>query len=277
MTELIILGNTTPYQMFGALLLCGEKTVVIDGGLEEDASQLYDLLKEKGKDRVDAWFFTHPHHDHLGTFMVFAREHRDVFVERVYLHFPDRGTLRLCPAHKAHGGIERQMWEDVWDLLEGEYAPRYTKIQVGDAFSFGEATLRVLRVWDPEFDLKKNYVNNSSAVFRLDTPNKRVLFLGDLGVQGGEKLMEALPAEEFYADYTQMAHHGQKGVSLAFYDYIKPRRCIWPTPEKIWDNVGEGGPGTGKWDTAETRRKMAELGVTEHIVEKDGTATLWLD
>ena len=159
----------------------------------------------------------------------------------------------------------------------GRICLRYTKFEVGDAFSFGEASFHVLRVHDPSFDLKKNYVNNSSAVFRLDTPKKRVLFLGDLGARGGELLMEALPAEEFYADYTQMAHHGQKGVNRAFYEYVKPRRCIWPTPEKIWDNVGEDGVGTGKWDTAETRKWMDEMGVAEHIVEKDGTAVILLD
>ena len=274
MTELIILGNTTPYQMFGALLLCGEKTVVIDGGLEEDASQLLEAVMRAGG-KVDAWFFTHPHHDHLGAFMALAK--KNAFpVSRIYHHFPDRQTLRLCPAHKAHGGIERQMWEDVWDLFEGEYKEKTQVLFPGDEYSFDEAVIRVLRVMDPSYDTKKNFVNNSSAVFRLSTPRTRVLLLGDLGVQGGKDLMASLPAEELFADYTQMAHHGQKGVDRDFYAYIKPRRCIWPTPARIWDNVGEGGPGTGKWDTLQTRAWIEEMGVTEHIVEKDGTYTIKL-
>ncbi|MBR2615153.1 MAG: MBL fold metallo-hydrolase [Clostridia bacterium] len=274
MTKLIILGNTTPYQMFGAVIVTECATLVLDGGLEEDADELFAVLKREGRGRVDAWFFTHPHHDHLGAFMALQRSHPELSVGAIYHRFPSRETLRLCPAHKAHGGIERQMWEDIWDLFEGALKEKTHVLSLGETFSFDEVSLTVLRVMDPTYDTKKNFVNNSSAVFRLDTPRTRVLFLGDLGVQGGEDLMAALPAEELCADYTQMAHHGQKGVNRAFYEYVKPRRCIWPTPERIWDNVGEGGPGTGKWDTAETRAWMRELGVTEHIIEKDGTQTV---
>lgn len=274
MTKLVILGNTTPYQMFGAVIVTERSTLVLDGGLEEDANELFAVLQREGRGRVDAWFFTHPHHDHLGAFMALQRSHPELFVGAIYHRFPSREILRLCPAHKAHGGIERQMWEDVWDLFEGALKEKTHVLSLGETFSFDEVSLTVLRVMDPTYDTKKNFVNNSSAVFRLDTPRTRVLFLGDLGTRGGEDLMAALPAEELYADYTQMAHHGQKGVNRAFYEYVKPRRCIWPTPEKIWDNVGEGGPGTGKWDTAETRAWMREMGVTEHIIEKDGTQTV---
>ena len=104
-----------------------------------------------------------------------------------------------------------------------------------------------------------------------------MLVLGDAGVEVGEEIMRTVPREDLAADFTQMAHHGQKGVSEACYAYIRPRRCIWPTPAVIWDNVGPDGPGTGKWDTLETRRWMAKLGVTEHIAAKDGTARIVLD
>lgn len=277
MTDFYFLANNTSYQMFGALLVTERHTVVFDGGLEEDADALYDLLKRLNRKRVDAWFFTHPHHDHIGAFMAFCRQYCDVLIEKLYLHFPDRMTLRLCPYHKAHNGIERTMWEDIWDLIEGPFAPRYQKIEVDDFFSFDDATVRVLRVMDPEFDLKTNFVNNSSAVLRIDTTGKSVLLLGDLGVQGGEQLMKQKSPEDFFADYTQMAHHGQKGVNRAFYEYIKPRRCLWPTPEKIWDNIGSDGPGSGKWDTAQTRLWMQEMGVTEHFVSKDGTVKIKLN
>ena len=66
MTELYILGNPIPYQMFGALILTERRTVVLDGGLREDAPRMRELLQTCGRDRMDAWFFTHPHHDHIG-------------------------------------------------------------------------------------------------------------------------------------------------------------------------------------------------------------------
>ena len=81
---------------------------------------------------------------------------------------------------------------------------------------------------------------------------------------------ENMILELLQADYTQMSHHGQWGVSKAFYDYIHPRRCIWPSPDWLWDNdLGEGFD-TGPFQTVRTRQWMADLGVTEHFVEKDG-------
>jgi len=50
MVELYFLRNTTPDQMFGVLILTPTKTVVIDGGLEEDAHQLERLMGKVGRD-----------------------------------------------------------------------------------------------------------------------------------------------------------------------------------------------------------------------------------
>ena len=52
---------------------------------------------------------------------------------------------------------------------------------------------------------------------------------------------------------TQMAHHGQNGVSREFYEYIKPQRCIWATPEWLWNNDGGKGFDTHKFQTVRTR------------------------
>lgn len=48
--------------------------------------------------------------------------------------------------------------------------------------------------------------------------------------------MKNCSAENLYANYTQMAHHGHNGVSEEFYQYIKPQRCFWATPEWLWNN-----------------------------------------
>jgi hypothetical protein len=67
-----------------------------------------------------------------------------------------------------------------------------------------------------------------------------------------------------------MAHHGQGGVSKEFYEYIGVKRCIWPTPLWLWNNDRGEGFDTGPYLTVRTREWMDEMGVTEHIVEKDG-------
>ena len=105
---------------------------------------------------------------------------------------------------------------------------------------------------------------------------RTVLFVGDLGVEAGEALLRELPPEDIRAEVVQMAHHGQQGVTKAFYEAVAPRVCLWPTPDWLWDNDSGAGKGSGPWKTLETRSWMEELGVREHIVSKDGLGKLIL-
>ena len=105
---------------------------------------------------------------------------------------------------------------------------------------------------------------------KVTDSKKSVLFLGDLGVEGGEKLLKNISGEKLRADYVQMAHHGQNGVSKAFYEVVQPKYCLWPTPRWLWDNDNGGGKGSGPWQTLEVRKWMAELGVEKHYVSADG-------
>ena len=44
-----------------------------------------------------------------------------------------------------------------------------------------------------------------------------LLFLGDLGIEGGEELLSLNKSSIKNMDYVQMAHHGQAGVSKDVY------------------------------------------------------------
>ena len=142
------------------------------------------------------------------------------------------------------------------------------KVSVGEVFSFEDVSVRVLRVFNPE--ITDGFVNNSSVVYRIESPTASILLLGDLDSSAENELMENCPLPLLQADYTQMSHHGQWGVSKSFYEYIHPKRCIWPAPDWLWDNDTGDGFDTGPFQTVRPREWMEELGVTEHFVEKDG-------
>jgi hypothetical protein len=133
----------------------------------------------------------------------------------------------------------------------------------------GGIKITVLRVFNEA--IVNNFVNNSSTVYRIDGEKSSVLILGDLGEEGGDEVMAECEKSLLMTDYTQMAHHGQWGVKKEFYEYISPKKCIWPTPEWLWNNDNGKGFDTHYWQTVRVREWMEELGVTEHIVEKDGT------
>ena len=265
MPELYFLGNSTHSQMMGCVVNTKGKTIVFDGGTWGDAEALVKFIRENAHSHIDGWFFTHPHHDHLGAFSRIRKEHPEIVIDQIYSCFP---TFEMLQEYGYRTEEERQMWAD----FEKIPAERYTKIQAGDVYIFDEVLICVMRVFNPK--IKTNFINNSSAVYRIDGPNKRVLLLGDLGIEGGHEVIDTIPVEELCADYTQLSHHGQNGVDFSFYERIRPKACLWAAPEWLYNNDFGKGYDTGPFNTVRTREWMEILGATEHIVQKDGTARI---
>ena len=266
-TEFYLLKDTTASQMMGIVIITPDKkTIVIDGGTRGDSEQLMNFLRQKSSSHVDAWFFTHPHQDHLGAFSyIFQYYMEEITVDKIYHHFPSYEELM---EYEYRTNDEKRVWQTTERLFENEFKNKVQVVQANDVFQIGEIKITVLKVYDPQ--MTNNFINNSSVVYRVENENTSFLILGDLGEEAGNELMQTCPLELLQADYTQMAHHGQAGVSKAFYEYIKPKRCIWPTPEWLWNNDNGEGFDTGPWLTVRTREWMEELGVTEHIISKDG-------
>jgi len=133
-------------------------------------------------------------------------------------------------------------------------------------------TIHVLGVCNPE--ITANPLNNSSMVLRFDDGHKSVLFLGDLGVEGGQKLLESPQAALLPSDYVQMAHHGQNGVGEAVYQKINPHYCLWPTPKWLWDNNSGAGEDSGPWRTKEVRGWMQKMPIKKHYLLFEGLQTI---
>lgn len=266
MASFYLLGNATNSQMFGCVIQTKNKTIVIDGGTVGDCQQLVDFLKEKADSHVDAWFFTHPHHDHIGAFLQLAETDPTIQIDNIYHHF---STMDQLEQYGKRSDGETLLWKRLFSLLEDCYASCVTVLQQGDCFVFDDVTITVLRIINES--IIDDFVNNSSTVYRIDSPRHSILILGDIGVKGGEDLLQRCDCNRLHTDYTQMAHHGQGGVNQAFYDTIRPQRCLWPCPAWLWDNDAGNGFDTGPFNTVRTREWVAALGVTEHYVAKDGT------
>lgn len=266
MSKLYFLGNSTKVQMFGCVIVSGEHTIVIDGGSFGDNRQLSDLLLDVSGGHVDAWFFTHPHHDHIGAFYKIIKHPNKITVDKIYHCFP---TLEALKKYGSRHEGEIALWEHLFLAFDESYKDNICILNENDVFEFGEVMISVMRVYNER--ILENFVNNSSSVLRIDGKSASVLILGDLGKEGGDEVKGKCSRESLQTDYTQMAHHGQNGVKRDFYEYIRPKRCLWPSPDWLWDNDNGDGFDTGPWQTVRTREWMNELGVTEHIIEKDGT------
>mgnify|MGYP002513611429 FL=1 len=80
--------------------------------------------------------------------------------------------------------------------------------------------------------------------------------------------MDSEYAKDLECDYLQMAHHGQDGCDKHFYESVKFRACLWPSPKWVYNAP------LGRLKTAEVRDWMKELGITEHYVSNEGLARI---
>jgi beta-lactamase superfamily II metal-dependent hydrolase len=238
------------------------KIVVIDGGMPGDAPYLRGFLAALGN-HVDVWFLSHPHDDHMGAITEILNKPGDLKIGRIYASMPDAKWIREVVTADEQDAIA------LFQKSLGAAGKTAIDLKLGQTMNIDGVKFEVLGVRNSE--IHPNPLNNSSIVLRVSDSAKSILFLGDLGPEGGEKLLRGKYAGRLHADYVQMAHHGQNGVGLPVYEAIRPTYCLWPTPTWLWDNNINGkGKGTGPWKTLEVRQWMEDLHVKHSYVSEDG-------
>lgn len=246
--------------------------VVIDGGNAEDAEDLWALLSEIGgaRPRIAAWFLTHPHSDHYMAFTALCEEHADEFdLDLLCYGFPSfeaLGTYENGAPTRAGALYHR------FAAIEPLFQPIHEIPEKGKVWTFGGLTVEAVFVPGERYAFTRD-LNSTSIILRAEAAGQSILFLADQTIAAD--LYDEVPPEKLKADVCQMAHHGNSAVGKTIYHLIMPRVCLWPTQGWLWDNNERGkGFDTGTWTTVMTRRWMADLGVTRHIVSKDGLEKL---
>ncbi len=248
-------------QMMGYVIKDADgRLYVVDGGQKVDAPFLHKFLMEYGGE-VDGWFISHPHDDHTGALTELLENPQGLTIKAIYGAFLEDSIMARCDKRRA--GDFRMLSKEL-----DRSGVEFIRTEPGMVIKTDRLTVEVLTDISPE--IKHNCMNESSIVYKFSDFKKSVLFLGDLGVVGGQKLLKGPYKEKLKSDYVQMAHHGQRGVNFNVYKAIAPQGCLWPTPEWLWNNDGGKGYNTGPWDTIRVRRWMDKLGVEEHYVMYEG-------
>lgn len=241
--------------------------IMFDGGHACETEYLHEYLLGLGG-HVDAWFLTHAHDDHVQAIYDMLDKYDDVTVDKVCYNFPcDDWLIERDP-----GGEAIRMSTNLRRCFTEQNIPVDT-VQRGDFYEFDGMTVRVLRV--PDEAITSDPINNSSTVYRVEADGKSILILGDLGALAGLQLLEITDPALIKADYVQMAHHGQNGVTREVYEAARPDYCLWPTPSWLWDNRGPGGYDTGIYQTVVTRGWISAMHcVKRHYLMTDGTQVI---
>lgn len=241
------------------------RVIVIDGGYDIDAAYLKGFLAALGNN-VDIWFISHQHLDHIDALTAILKNPGDLKIDKIYGSMLDEQWV------KAHEPEHLKTTVDFNAALR-KAEKQVTELTLGQVINIDGVTFEIIGIKNPE--IIGNGINNSSVVMKVRDNQKSVLFLGDLGVGGGRKLMKGPYRHRLGADYVQMAHHGQGGVDEDFYKAVNPKYCIWPTPLWLWDNNSGGkGKGSGPWHTLEVRAWMNKLNVQKHYCLFDGLSRI---
>lgn len=258
---LIQLHDNSTRQMMGYILKTKNKTIVIDGGLKEDAQNLIDNINRIGGGKVDVWFITHPHMDHAQAFMEIA-ESSNIEIGKVYV------TLNSLDWYKQYETERIEEIQIFFKIIESDkIKDKVKEVELNQIINIDNLKCEILGIKNPE--ITNNPINNSSMIIKMSINDKSMIFLADTGKESGEKLL-INQGDKLKANIVQMAHHGQNGVNKNVYEKIQPKICLWPTPEWLWNNDPGTGYNTGNWTTLDTRSWIEDLNVKINYVEKDG-------
>lgn len=231
------------------------KVIVMDGGFPEEANTLRGFIGALGNE-VEAWFISHPHNDHMGALTEILKNPQEMKIKHIY-------HSRISKTVQAAEGPYSPSCQDFYDLLDKTTIPVTDIRTPGDVFSYDDMKLKVLSVAN---EITTNAYNNSSMIMRVWDKKKTIVFLGDACIECGNLALNGPFRDDLNCEYLQMAHHGQNGCDKHFYQSIKFRVCLWPTPSWVWNNDQGKGFNTGILKTVETRTWMKEIGIKEHHV-----------
>lgn len=278
-TVLYQLTETSAFMMSFVIATKENHVIVIDGGHPEDMPLLKQYVAGR---KISAWFLTHPHKDHIGGFVEEMERNgcADFDIEKVYYHFPPYEIIHNHNVRDyTYYQSELNSILPAFLSIEPKLGEKAHIVRQGECVTVDECRIDVLFSYHE--GLTNNLMNDSSLVLKLTTPNKSVLFLGDLGPEGGDLLFRE-SRHLLKADMVQMAHHGHMNVGMEVYAEIMPEACLWCCADWLYDEPEEPDYLSNverlrrmgrirMYGTALTRKWMDILGVKKHYVTKDGT------
>ena len=278
-TILYQIQETSQYMMSFVIVTQKNNVIVIDGGRAEDMPSLKQHISGR---HISAWILTHPHIDHIGGFVSEFENNggKDFDIEKIYYNFLPHELIenKNVPNYKYHCNELNEMLPAFNKILP-KFSNKTHIVKQGETVLVDECKIDFIYTWHK--GLYSNVVNDSSLAFKITTPNKSVLFLGDLGPEAGDVLFRE-SRHLLKSNIVQMSHHGHMNVGFDVYAEIMPEVCLWCCPESIYneeelpwylsDTKTQTKNGRLRmYGTALTRKWMDILGVKKHYVTKDGT------
>lgn len=220
--------------------------IVIDGGWVEDASYVREIINSFGTP-VEAWILTHPHQDHIGAFNAIYPESDEIVIKDIYT--VDMASPEDCLAVASWDSVDA--YQDFLALN----VENLHYVYAGDQIEVCGLKIEILSTFDENVrSLSRDYLNDGSMMFKVYGSEESFLFCADVGISMSDFLLQKYGVEKLSSDYLQMGHHGNGGLSDAFYQAVAPGVAFFDAPDWLMKDE------TGKYDTPQNAAFMESIG-----------------
>lgn len=188
-------------QADAALVLCGDKAMLIDGGNSADSSLIYSHLKNQGITHLDYIIATHAHEDHVGGLSG-------------ALNYATVGTV-YCPVTSYNSSAFRNFVKYVQQRGASITVPK-----PGLTFSLGSARVQIIAC-----DPNASDPNNSSIILRITYGSTSFLFTGDAEREAEQAALNS--GYTLKSDVLKVGHHGSSSsTSYVFLREVMPNHAV---------------------------------------------------
>lgn len=209
-----------------------DSLIIIDGGWAGNADAVRKVIAKHGN-TVDAWILSHPHKDHAGAFNEIYADLQGITVKQIYDNGFDYDFIESAG----------EPYDDI-TIMETYYAltkdaDNITHLKRGDVLTICGLTFSVLNAYDDavlaNVGSEKDYQNNASLLLKVESENSSMLFSSDIKYDMDAYLLENY-RDVLACDYVQFSHHGNWGLSEAFYENTNASVFFLDAPSEISDN-----------------------------------------
>lgn len=203
--------------------------LVIDGGWSWNEEAVRDVIREHGN-HVNAWILTHPHPDHIGAFNAIMKNPDGITVDMVYDVYIDLEEYRSVANEWDEIGVYEEFLLMAFDAVFP-----VTHIERDMELDILGLKVTCFNAYDDEVWSRTDAIcNNGSLMLKMEGNLESFLFCADVEDEMQDYLINTY-GERLSADYVQMGHHGNWGLTEAFYDVVKPKVAFFDGPDSLYE------------------------------------------